>query len=207
MLQEERVPLRSDFWRCGDGIVLCPSCNVCINRGMACVLQSVCFLGLLALSSLLFLLLLVLQLLFLLRLSSRPRSTLALRNFLHSHCCTSSLVLQVCWWPSSHSLSMVCTPLFTSNLMTCFECADSFHPAPRHCQLARPFTLKSKDSQRLHSRILCTCALLPRTRMVWLFHQVFDPFLHLLQRISYALVRSSFTRGKHLCRHDMPCSS
>ena len=93
----------------GDGCDPFPSCSVCANRGMACVslrvlpflLQSVCFFGLFALSSLMFRLLLLLQLLLLLRLSSHPhllpnRSTLALHNFLHFHCCTSSLILQVC---------------------------------------------------------------------------------------------------------------
>ena len=64
------------------------------------------FLGLLLLSRLLFL-----HLHLFLHLSSRPhllpnRSTPILHNFLHSHCCTSSLVLQVCLWHSSHSLSL-----------------------------------------------------------------------------------------------------
>ena len=35
--------------------------------------------------------------------------------------------------------------------LDCFKCADSFHPAPRHCQLARPFSLRSNASQSLHA--------------------------------------------------------
>ena len=81
--------------RC-DECDLCPSCSVCTNRGMACALLRVlpfllhshspvccsCFL-------------LLHQLLHLFHLSSHPhllpdRSTLALHNILHSHCCTSS---------------------------------------------------------------------------------------------------------------------
>ena len=92
------------------------------NHGTACVLlrvlpfllQSVCFLGLFTLSSLLFLLLFLLQLPLLLRLSSHPdllpnRSTLALRNLFFNNGPVSS---------RDTPMSMVYTHLFTSSLMT-----------------------------------------------------------------------------------------
>ena len=130
-----------------------------------------------SLSSLLFLLLLLLHFLLLLRLSSHPhllpdRSTLAPHNFLHSQCCAESLVLKVCSWHSNHSLSLpaenrtsfiethphvhgahsaVHVQLDDCVVSIVFECADCSHPTPRHCQLARPFSLRSKASQRLRS--------------------------------------------------------
>ena len=129
---------------------LCPSCSVHTNRGTACVLihvlpfllQWVCFLDLLSLSSLLFLLLLLLQLL-LLHLSSHPhvlqyRSTLAMRSFFtliaalrpwsHKFVCDTQAAHCPCQLKTgrvssrhthmSMHISMVYIPLFTSSLMT-----------------------------------------------------------------------------------------
>ena len=125
----------------------------------------------LSLSSLLFLLLLLYQLLLLPHLCHR---ILTLFQTVQHVFCTTFFTLTaeirpwtykvVCDTRATHCLCQVKTgpvssrhthmsvvhkPLFTSGLMT--MPSRYFYPAPRHCQLARPFSLRSRASQCSHS--------------------------------------------------------
>ena len=154
-------------------------------------------------------------------IASSLYSTLPLHNFLHFHCCTSSLVLQVCLWHSSHSLSLPAETrtsfvethphVHGVNFVVYVElddCAVSIVSNVRILfirhhditSLPRPFSLRS--------RAWCTLCT-PSTDLKGV---VFSPkclFLSPFAATNFfvALVRSSSTRGNISAGMTCPCSS
>ena len=91
---------------------------------------------------------------------SAPHSSLSLQHFFLGYKFVCDIRATHCPSPAENRTNFVEThphvhgvdTPFTSSMMTVrFECADSLHPAPRQCQFARPSSLRSKASQRLHS--------------------------------------------------------